>query len=73
MLNNSGPRAKRSKLERTINIDILFQVVILIVLCLIGATGVCSVHGVVCGLVCVVRGGSTGTWKKSEPSFHCCF
>lgn len=52
MLNNSGPRAKRSKLERTINIDILFQVLILVVLCLIGAIGVfCVLCGMmVCGL-----------------------
>ena len=49
MLNNSGPRAKRSKLERTINIDILAQVLILVVLCLIGAIGMCDVG--VCGKV----------------------
>lgn len=41
MLNNSGPRIKRSKLERTINIDIIFQVIILVVLCLLGAIGMC--------------------------------
>ena len=39
MLNNSGPRAKRSKLERTINAEIVSQIVILAVLCLIGAIG----------------------------------
>ena len=39
LLNNSGLRAKRSKLERDINIDVIFQVVILIVLCFVGAVG----------------------------------
>ncbi len=36
MLNNSGPRAKRSKLERSINIEVGSQVLLLAVLCLIG-------------------------------------
>lgn len=39
LLNNSGLRAKRSKLERDINIDVVFQVVILVVLCVVGAVG----------------------------------
>ncbi|XP_043916326.1 phospholipid-transporting ATPase VD [Protopterus annectens] len=42
MLNNSGPRYKRSKLERRLNTDILWSVVLLIVMCLIGALG----HGI---------------------------
>ncbi len=40
LLNNSGPRAKRSKLERDINIDVIFQVIILFVLSIVGAVGV---------------------------------
>ncbi|XP_074068587.1 phospholipid-transporting ATPase VB isoform X2 [Macrotis lagotis] len=39
MLNNSGPRYKRSKVERRINIDIFFCVGILFLMCLIGAIG----------------------------------
>ncbi|XP_069825818.1 phospholipid-transporting ATPase VB isoform X2 [Dendropsophus ebraccatus] len=39
MLNNSGPRYKRSKLERRMNINVFFCVGILIIMCLIGAIG----------------------------------
>jgi phospholipid-translocating ATPase len=39
MLNNGGPRYKRSALERQMNQDVLWCVLILIVLCLIGAVG----------------------------------
>ena len=39
MLNNSGPRAKRSKLERDINAEIVSQVIILFALCFLGAVG----------------------------------
>ncbi|KAM3925381.1 phospholipid-transporting ATPase VB [Leptodactylus fuscus] len=39
MLNNSGPRYKRSKLERRMNINVFFCVAILIIMCLIGAIG----------------------------------
>ena len=39
MLNNTGPRYKRSKLEKDINIDVIAQVVILVALCLVGAIG----------------------------------
>uniref|UniRef100_A0A8I3VYI5 Phospholipid-transporting ATPase n=1 Tax=Callithrix jacchus TaxID=9483 RepID=A0A8I3VYI5_CALJA len=39
MLNNSGPRYKRSKIERRINTDIFFCIGILILMCLIGAVG----------------------------------
>ncbi|XP_075423095.1 phospholipid-transporting ATPase VD isoform X2 [Ascaphus truei] len=42
MLNNSGPRYKRSKLERQLNTDILWCVLLLILMCLIGAFG----HGI---------------------------
>ncbi|CAB3402424.1 unnamed protein product [Caenorhabditis bovis] len=37
MLNNSGPRYKRSSLEKLANIDILWCVVILLTMCIIGA------------------------------------
>jgi magnesium-transporting ATPase (P-type) len=37
MLNNSGPRAKRSKLERDINIEIICQILMLLIMCSIGA------------------------------------
>ena len=37
MLNNSGTRAKRSKLERDINVDIISQVILLFLLCFVGA------------------------------------
>ncbi|XP_027697849.1 probable phospholipid-transporting ATPase VB isoform X2 [Vombatus ursinus] len=39
MLNNNGPRYKRSKMERQMNIDIFFCVWILFLMCLIGAIG----------------------------------
>ncbi|CAH2276772.1 probable phospholipid-transporting ATPase VB isoform X2 [Pelobates cultripes] len=39
MLNNSGPRYKRSKLERRMNINVFFCVGILFIMCLIGALG----------------------------------
>ncbi|XP_006017133.1 probable phospholipid-transporting ATPase VA isoform X2 [Alligator sinensis] len=39
LLNNNGPRYKRSKLERQMNIDVLWCVLILIVMCLFSAIG----------------------------------
>ncbi|XP_060743448.1 phospholipid-transporting ATPase VB [Tachysurus vachellii] len=39
MLNNDKPRYKRSKLERKMNKDVLFCVLLLFCMCLIGATG----------------------------------
>lgn len=39
MLNNNGPRYKRSSLERQMNGDIMWCVVILIVFCVLGALG----------------------------------
>jgi len=39
MLNNGGPRYKRSKLEKQINREVVWCVVILVVLCFIGSTG----------------------------------
>ncbi|KAG5263969.1 hypothetical protein AALO_G00270670 [Alosa alosa] len=39
MLNNSGARNKRSKLERKLNSDVLYCVLLLFTLCLVGALG----------------------------------
>lgn len=39
MLNNGGPRYKRSSLERQMNQDVIWCVLILILLCVIGAIG----------------------------------
>ncbi|XP_012264528.2 phospholipid-transporting ATPase VD isoform X2 [Athalia rosae] len=39
MLNNGGPRYKRSRLERQMNLDVIWCVFILVVLCLVGAVG----------------------------------
>ncbi|KAI3351840.1 hypothetical protein L3Q82_020667 [Scortum barcoo] len=39
MLNNNGPRYKRSKLERKLNMDVIFCVILLFAMCLIGALG----------------------------------
>uniref|UniRef100_A0A8C9XEI0 ATPase phospholipid transporting 10B (putative) n=1 Tax=Sander lucioperca TaxID=283035 RepID=A0A8C9XEI0_SANLU len=39
MLNNKGPRYKRSKLERKLNTDVIFCVILLFTMCLIGALG----------------------------------
>eukprot|EP00062_Callorhinchus_milii_P015953 gi/632966757/ref/XP_007899593.1/ PREDICTED: probable phospholipid-transporting ATPase VB [Callorhinchus milii] len=41
MLNTNGPRYKRSKLERRMNIDVLCCVGLLVIMCLIGALGHC--------------------------------
>lgn len=39
MMNNSGPRSKRSQLERRLNTDILCCVVLLLAMCLTAAVG----------------------------------
>ncbi|KAM4621664.1 phospholipid-transporting ATPase VB [Polymixia lowei] len=39
MLNNNGPRYKRSKLERKLNTDVMFCVILLFIMCLVGAVG----------------------------------
>ncbi|KAM4548589.1 phospholipid-transporting ATPase VA isoform 1-T1 [Odontesthes bonariensis] len=39
MLNNNGPRYKRSKLERQMNVDVFWCVIILLVMCLFSAVG----------------------------------
>ncbi|XP_043929912.1 phospholipid-transporting ATPase VA [Protopterus annectens] len=39
MLNNNGPRYKRSKLERQMNIDVFWCVIILLFMCLVSAIG----------------------------------
>ncbi|XP_004467267.2 phospholipid-transporting ATPase VB isoform X2 [Dasypus novemcinctus] len=39
MLNNSGPRYKRSKIERRMNTDVFFCIGLLFLMCLIGAIG----------------------------------
>uniref|UniRef100_UPI00398ECD85 phospholipid-transporting ATPase VA n=1 Tax=Pristiophorus japonicus TaxID=55135 RepID=UPI00398ECD85 len=39
MLNNNGPRYKRSKLERRMNVDVFWCVIILFVMCLFSAIG----------------------------------
>uniref|UniRef100_A0A1A9WFZ2 Phospholipid-transporting ATPase n=1 Tax=Glossina brevipalpis TaxID=37001 RepID=A0A1A9WFZ2_9MUSC len=39
MLNNSGPRYKRSKVEQQMNIDVIWCVIILLILCVVGAVG----------------------------------
>uniref|UniRef100_A0A673BYC5 Phospholipid-transporting ATPase n=1 Tax=Sphaeramia orbicularis TaxID=375764 RepID=A0A673BYC5_9TELE len=36
MLNNNGPRYKRSKQERRLNIDVMFCVILLLTMCLVG-------------------------------------
>ncbi|EGD80945.1 ATP10A protein [Salpingoeca rosetta] len=40
MLNNTGPRSKRSKLERAMNYQILYCCIILLILCVLG--GLCA-------------------------------
>lgn len=39
MLNNSGPRYKRSRIEQRMNMDIFLCVGLLFVMCLVGAIG----------------------------------
>lgn len=40
MMNNSGPRYKRSQLEKHLNTDVLWCVALLIIMCLTAAIGV---------------------------------
>ncbi|XP_056617392.1 LOW QUALITY PROTEIN: probable phospholipid-transporting ATPase VD [Triplophysa dalaica] len=39
MQNNSGPRYKRSKLERRLNVDVLWSVALLLLMCFVAAVG----------------------------------
>uniref|UniRef100_A0AAV2MJC0 Phospholipid-transporting ATPase n=1 Tax=Knipowitschia caucasica TaxID=637954 RepID=A0AAV2MJC0_KNICA len=39
MLNNNGPRYKRSRLERRLNIDVIFCIILLFTMCIIGSLG----------------------------------
>uniref|UniRef100_F6SH00 Phospholipid-transporting ATPase n=1 Tax=Ciona intestinalis TaxID=7719 RepID=F6SH00_CIOIN len=39
MLNNNGPRYKRSKLERRMNTDVIYCVILLFVMCILGSVG----------------------------------
>ncbi|XP_060692846.1 phospholipid-transporting ATPase VB isoform X1 [Hemiscyllium ocellatum] len=39
MLNNNGPRYKRSKLERRMNTNVLCSVVLMVIMCFLGALG----------------------------------
>uniref|UniRef100_A0A8D2IZC1 Phospholipid-transporting ATPase n=1 Tax=Varanus komodoensis TaxID=61221 RepID=A0A8D2IZC1_VARKO len=42
MLNNRGPRYKRSRIEQRMNVDVLFSVGLLFIMCFVGALG----HGI---------------------------
>lgn len=46
MLNNNGPRYKRSKLERQMNVDVFWCVIILLVMCLFSAIGMYDVKSI---------------------------
>ncbi|XP_010857176.1 PREDICTED: probable phospholipid-transporting ATPase VD isoform X6 [Bison bison bison] len=61
MLNNSGPRYKRSKLERRANTDVLWCVLLLVVMCLTGALG----HG-----IWLSRYGNIPFFNIPEPDGH---
>lgn len=39
LMNNSGPRYKRSKVERDLNVDVVACVIILFILCFLGGVG----------------------------------
>ena len=45
-MNNSGPRYKRSKVERDLNVDVIACVIILFILCIVGGVGelILTVH-----------------------------
>lgn len=38
-MNNSGPRYKRSKVERDLNVDVVACVIMLFILCFLGGVG----------------------------------
>ncbi|XP_016062401.1 PREDICTED: probable phospholipid-transporting ATPase VD [Miniopterus natalensis] len=61
MLNNSGPRYKRSKLERRANTDVLWCVLLLVIMCLTGALG----HG-----IWLSRYGNIPFFNIPEPNGH---
>ena len=46
MMNNSGPRYKRSKVERDLNLDVIACVVILFTLCFLGGVGELWCHNI---------------------------
>lgn len=64
LLNNSGIRAKRSQLERDINKDIISQVILLFVLCLIGA---------ICELRTCVHGHTVRVGRMTNDGSECKF
>jgi hypothetical protein len=56
MLNNSGPRYKRSKIERRMNTDIFFCIGLLVLMCVIGAVGMdCSGKNTSIAIFCFFR------------------
>ncbi|KAK2491489.1 hypothetical protein MC885_000539 [Smutsia gigantea] len=61
MLNNSGPRYKRSKLERRANTDVLWCVLLLVLMCFTGALG----HG-----IWLSRYGNILFFNIPEPDGH---
>jgi hypothetical protein len=67
MLNNGGPRYKRSKLEKKINTEVVWCVIILFILCLIGAIGtgasiLCLIGAIGTGasILCLIGAIGTG-------------
>lgn len=58
LLNNGGPRYKRSTLEKQMNQDVIWCVLILIFLCIVGSIG--------CKLWLLAFPGLTAPFKESE-------
>ena len=53
-MNNSGPRYKRSKVERDLNVDVVACVIILFILCFLGGVGKCHIHIISLSVICMV-------------------
>ena len=69
MLNNNGPRYKRSKLERQMNVDVFWCVIILLVMCLFAAVGVYLFQSYVYTCECWNASGRVEKFQFKKPSF----
>ena len=77
LLNNSGPKAKRSKLEKDINTEVLFQLALLLTVSLIGAVGaesqysVCTMYST-CTCICCLVPRPSATYCKVGTIVYMC-
>ena len=70
MMNNSGPRYKRSQLEKDINKDVIACVFILFTLCLIGGGLVILAAAIVIMSTCRIRPRTTSPTTTRHRQLH---